>query len=96
MLARASKRARHRVAVLLRGIFAHPVARVAVTLLALGIFVHSVNLGAALAQFGHLRGPWALLAMALTALSVLASILEWGFLLRGAGGRVGWHYLGNW
>jgi uncharacterized protein (TIRG00374 family) len=82
--------------VLLRGIFAHPVARVAVTLLALGIFVHSVNLGAALAQFGHLRGPWDLLAMALTGLSVMASILEWGFLLRGAGGRVGWHYLGNW
>jgi uncharacterized protein (TIRG00374 family) len=90
------KQVLHQVTALLRGVFAHPLARVAVTLLALGIFIHSVNLGAALAQFSHLQGLWALLAMALTGLSVLASILEWGFLLRGAGGRVGWHYLGNW
>jgi hypothetical protein len=90
------KRVLHRVTAVLRAVFAHPLAKLAVTLLALGIFIHSVNLGAALAQFSHLQGPWALLAMALTGLSVLASILEWGFLLRGAGGRVGWHYLGNW
>jgi hypothetical protein len=85
-----------RLAGRLRGIFAHPAARVAVTVLALGIFVHSVNLEAALAKFGHLQGSWALLAMLLTGISVLTSILEWGFLLRGACGRVSWHYLGNW
>lgn len=74
----------------------HPAVRVAITLVALGVFVHSVNLGAAVAQFGRLQGPWALLAFVITALAVLGSILEWGLLLRGAGGRVGWHYLGNW
>lgn len=92
----ASNRPLSRVAEWLRRVFSHPAARIAVTLLALAIFIHSVNLGAALAQFGHLQGPWALLAMVLTGFSVLTSILEWGFLLRGAGGRVGWHYLGNW
>ncbi len=86
----------HRLGARVRWIFRHPVARVAVTLLALGIFVHSVNLGAAVAQFGRLQGPWAMLALVLTALAVLGSVLEWGLLLRGAGGRVGWHYLGNW
>ena len=92
----ARKRLVRRVAERLRGIFAHPAARVAVTVVALAIFVHSVNLSAALAKFGHLQGTWALLAMLLTAVTVLTSILEWGFLLRGACGRVSWHYLGNW
>ncbi|MHB1527227.1 MAG: lysylphosphatidylglycerol synthase transmembrane domain-containing protein [Candidatus Dormibacteria bacterium] len=86
----------HRLIGPLRGIFRHPATRVVVTLLAVGIFLRSVNVGAALAQFGHLQGPWALLAMALAGLSVLASILEWGVLLRGAGTKVGWHYLGDW
>jgi uncharacterized protein (TIRG00374 family) len=92
----ATRGAVRRLADRLRRIFAHPAARVAVTVLALAIFVHSVNLSAALAKFGHLQGTWALLAMLLTAVTVLTSILEWGFLLRGACGRVSWHYLGNW
>jgi uncharacterized protein (TIRG00374 family) len=92
----ASKGSVARGAQRLRRIFAHPAARVAVTVLALAIFVHSVNLSAALAKFGHLQGASALLAMLLTAITVLTSILEWGFLLRGACGRVSWHYLGNW
>ncbi len=63
---------------------------------AFAIFLHSVNLGTAMAEFGHLGGGWALLAMALAGLSVLASVVEWGALLRGAGRRVGWHYVGSW
>jgi len=74
----------------------HPAVRIAGTMLALGIFVHSVNLGAALRDFAHLSWPWALLAVALSALSVLASILEWGALVRGAGKALGWRYLGGW
>ena len=70
--------------------------RVGVTLLAFGIFVHSVNLGSALRSFSHLHWQWALLAMALAGLSVLASILEWGALVRGAGKLLGWRYLGGW
>ncbi len=80
----------------LRRVVGHPATRIAVTLFAFAIFVHSVNLGSAIAEFGHLSGEWALLAMALAGFSVLASIVEWGALLRGAGRRVSWHYLGSW
>jgi uncharacterized membrane protein YbhN (UPF0104 family) len=80
----------------LRRVVVHPATRIAVTLVAFAIFIHSVNLSSAIAEFGHLDGGWALLAMALAGFSVLASIVEWGALLRGAGRRVGWHYLGSW
>ena len=80
----------------IRRAIARPWVRVTVTLLAFGIFVHSVNLGAALRAFSHLQWPWALLALTFAGLSVLASILEWGVLVRGAGKRLGWRYLGGW
>ncbi len=73
-----------------------PWARVGVTLLAAFIFVHSVNLGTALTRFGHLAGGWALLALLLTGLSVIASVIEWGALLRGAGHSLNWRFLGGW
>lgn len=73
-----------------------PLVRVAVTLVAFGIFVHSVNLASALSAFAHLRWQWALLSLVLAGLSVLASIMEWGALLRGAGKLLGWRYLGGW
>lgn len=73
-----------------------PWVRVAVTLLAFGIFAHSVNLGSALRAFSHLHWQWAVLALALAGLSVLASILEWGALIRGAGKMLGWRFLGGW
>ncbi|MHB8393014.1 MAG: lysylphosphatidylglycerol synthase transmembrane domain-containing protein [Candidatus Dormibacteria bacterium] len=79
-----------------RRVIGHPATRMAVTLIAVAVFIRSVNLSAAIAEFGRLQGQWAVLAMALAGLSVLASIVEWGALLRGAGKRVGWHYLGSW
>ncbi|MGC1193332.1 MAG: lysylphosphatidylglycerol synthase transmembrane domain-containing protein [Candidatus Dormiibacterota bacterium] len=81
---------------LIRRAVSRPWVRVAVTVLAFGIFIHSVNLGSALRAFSHLQWQWALLAMALAGLSVLASILEWGALIRGAGKMLGWRYLGGW
>ncbi|HEY6539022.1 MAG TPA: lysylphosphatidylglycerol synthase transmembrane domain-containing protein [Candidatus Dormibacteraeota bacterium] len=80
----------------LRRVVSRPWFRVGVTVLALGIFVHSVDLGAALRAFSHLQWQWALLALFLAGLSVLASILEWGALVRGAGKMLGWRYLGGW
>ncbi len=79
-----------------RSVLGHPATRVTVTVIAFAVFVHSVNLSTAISEFGHLEGQWALLSIALAGLSVLASIVEWGALLRGAGKRVGWHYLGSW
>jgi len=80
----------------LRRAASRPWVRIGVTLLAVGAFVHSVDLGSALRSFSHLHWQWALLAMALAGLSVLASILEWGTLVRGAGKMLGWRYLGSW
>lgn len=80
----------------LRRAASRPWVRVGVTLLAFMVFVHSVNLGSALKAFGDLHWQWALLALALAGLSVLASILEWGALVRGAGKMLGWRYLGGW
>ena len=73
-----------------------PWARLAVTCLAGFIFVRSVDLGTALTRFGHLAGGWALLALLLTGLSVVASVIEWGALLRGTGHGLGWRFLGGW
>ena len=80
----------------LRRAAGRPLVRVVVTLLAFGLFAHSVNLGSALRAFSHLHWQWALLSLALAGLSVAASILEWGALVRGAGKLLGWRYLGGW
>ncbi|MGH7758939.1 MAG: lysylphosphatidylglycerol synthase transmembrane domain-containing protein [Candidatus Dormibacteria bacterium] len=84
------------IASTIRRALGRPWVRVAVTALAVGIFVHSVNLGGALSHFSHLNWEWTLAAMALAGLSVVASVVEWGALLRGAGKLLGWRYLGGW
>lgn len=66
------------------------------TLAALAVFVHSIDLGSAISRVSHLEWQWVLLAMVLAGLSVFASVVEWGALLRGVGKRIGWHYLGSW
>lgn len=60
------------------------------------LFVHGVDIGAAIHLFQHIDGGWALLAVALAALSVAASVLEWGVLLRGTGHGLDWGFLGSW
>ncbi len=86
----------HSLFALIRRGARHPAARVLVTLAAFAIFLHSIDLGSAVSRFSHLNFGWALLAMVLAGLSVVASIVEWGALLRGLGKRIGWHYLGAW
>ena len=60
------------------------------------LFIHGVDLGAAVHLFSHITGSWALLAIVLAALSVAASILEWGVFLRGTGHGLDWSFLGTW
>ncbi len=79
-----------------RRLAAHPAARVVATLLAVAVFAHSVNLGAAVSAFAHLNWQWTVLAFAFGGLSVVASVIEWGALLRGAGKALGWRYIGGW
>jgi glycosyltransferase 2 family protein len=60
------------------------------------LFVHGVDLGAAIRLFAHISPGWALLAVGLATLSVASSILEWGVFLRGTGHGLDWSFLGTW
>ncbi|HEX3605634.1 MAG TPA: lysylphosphatidylglycerol synthase transmembrane domain-containing protein [Candidatus Dormibacteraeota bacterium] len=60
------------------------------------LFLHAVDLGAAVRLLGHVSPWWTLLAVALAALSVISSVLEWGVLLRGTGHGLDWSFLGSW
>jgi uncharacterized membrane protein YbhN (UPF0104 family) len=60
------------------------------------LFVHGVDLGAAIHLFTHISAGWAVLAIALAAISVASSILEWGVFLRGTGHGLDWSFLGTW
>ena len=70
--------------------------RVAGTVVAVTLFVHSVDLASALRDFSHLAPGWTILAIGLAAISVVASIGEWGVLLRGTGHALDWSFLGGW
>lgn len=60
------------------------------------LFVRGVDLPAAIGLFGHVAPGWAALAVVLAALSVVASIAEWGVFLRGTGHELDWSFLGSW
>ena len=73
-----------------------PWVRLAGSVIAVALFVHSVDLAQALRLYGSLAAGWTVLALALAALSVVASVAEWGVLLRGSGHHLDWSFLGSW
>jgi uncharacterized protein (TIRG00374 family) len=73
-----------------------PWVRLAGTGLGVVLFLHAVDLGAAGGLLSHVSPWWTLLAIGLAALSVIASVLEWGVLLRGTGHGLDWPFLGSW
>jgi glycosyltransferase 2 family protein len=77
-------------------IFGSPWVRLIGSVVAVAIFVHGVDLPKALRLYGHLAPGWVLLAVGLAALSVVASVAEWGVLLRGSGNHLDWAFLGSW
>jgi len=85
-----------RVRRLIWKIFGSPWVRLTGSVIAVALFVHGVDLPQALRLYGHLVFGWVLLAVALAALSVVASVAEWGVLLRGSGNRLDWSFLGSW
>jgi hypothetical protein len=85
-----------RVRQVLSSFFGSPWVRVVGSAIAVVLFIRGVDLPKALALYGHLAPGWTVLAVALTALSVVASIAEWGVLLRGCGHHVDWSFLGSW
>jgi glycosyltransferase 2 family protein len=85
-----------RVRHLIWKIFGSAWVRLTGSVIAVALFVHGVDLPQALRLYGHLVSGWVLLAVALAALSVVASVAEWGVLLRGSGNRLDWSFLGSW
>jgi len=73
-----------------------PWVRLVGSVVAVALFIHGVDLPKALQLYGHLAPGWTVLAVSLAALSVVASIAEWGVLLRGGGHHMDWSFLGSW
>jgi hypothetical protein len=73
-----------------------PLIRIGGTLAGVAILVHSVDVPKAATGLRDANVGWATLGMALTAVAVLSSVLEWGVLLRGTGHRLSWASLSSW
>lgn len=65
-------------------VISSPWFRVLGTLVGVGVLVHSVNIPKAVSSFGHASPLWGFAAIGLTALAVVASVMEWGVLIRTA------------
>jgi uncharacterized protein (TIRG00374 family) len=65
-----------------RAALASPWLRVAGTLAGIGLLVHTVDIPKAAVSLGHADPRWIAAALGLTAIAVVASVLEWGVLLR--------------
>ena len=59
-----------------------PWFRLGGTVVGLAILMRSVDIPKAVASFGHADYRWGLAAIALTAMAVVASVMEWGVLVR--------------
>jgi uncharacterized protein (TIRG00374 family) len=88
--------AAHPISTVLRAVAGSLWFRLLGSAVAILLFIHGVDIGAAIGLFQHIDGGWALLAIALAALSVASSVLEWGVFLRGTGHGLDWGFLGTW
>jgi glycosyltransferase 2 family protein len=86
----------HRAVRILRAVVGSLWFRLIISAVAVLLFVHGVDLGAAIGLLGHVSPGWTLLAVVLAALSVASSVLEWGVFLRGTGHGLDWSFLGTW
>ena len=84
-------------------VLSSPWLRVAGTLAGIGVLIHTVDIPKAASSLGHADPRWIIAALALTSVAVLASVMEWGVLIRtvrpaAAGapaGLLGWRRLGS-
>jgi glycosyltransferase 2 family protein len=65
-----------------RAIAQSPWLRVAGTIGGVAFLVHTIDLPKAIASFANIDGRWLIGALGLSAIAVLASVVEWGFLIR--------------
>ncbi|HZS15362.1 MAG TPA: lysylphosphatidylglycerol synthase transmembrane domain-containing protein [Candidatus Dormibacteraeota bacterium] len=73
-----------------------PLVRVGGTLAGIAILLRSVDMAKAAHGLRDANVGWATLGMALTAVALMSSVLEWGVLLRGTGHRLSWASLSSW
>lgn len=66
----------------LRAVLNSPWLRVAGTCAGIALLVHTIDFPKVLASFGHADPRWILGAVGLSTLAVLASVVEWGVLIR--------------
>ena len=59
-----------------------PWLRVAGTVVGIGVLIHTVDIPKAAASLGHADPRWIVAALGLTCVAVLASVMEWGVLIR--------------
>ena len=77
-------------------IFRSPWVRLVGTVLGIGIVLHSINVGDALHGLMTANVRWVTVGVLLTGVTVLASVAEWGFLIRAGGTRLRWRSLASW
>ncbi len=65
-----------------RTVVSSPWLRVAGTLGGIAVLAHTINFASAIASFAHTDPFWITGALGLTTLAVLASVVEWGVLIR--------------
>ena len=70
----------------IRALFASPWLRVGGTLLGILFLVHNVDMGKAAGSLASANWAWMTVALALTCIACLASVFEWGVLLRSSAG----------
>jgi len=73
-----------------------PLVRLAGTVAGIAVLLHSIDVSKAAKGLAQANVGWASLGVALTALALLSSVVEWGVLLRGTGHRLAWSSLSSW
>ncbi len=73
-----------------------PLVRLGGTVAGVAILLHSIDVQKAARGLADANVGWASLGLALTALALMSSVLEWGVLLRGTGHRLAWSSLSSW
>ena len=66
----------------MRAVLGSPWLRVAGTVIGVGVLAHTIDIPKAAASFGHADLRWIAAALGLTSVAVVASVLEWGVLIR--------------
>jgi len=73
---------RRRIGPPVRSLWGSPWVRVAGTIGGIAMLIHTVDMGGAVRSLGHADPRWISAAFALTVLAVVASVVEWGVLIR--------------